>query len=379
MKKLSPSQSSGDQQSVPATDGDDLTCSPDNAQDQVGNAALLDRMPASCEYEVERGDTLWGIAAQFYGEGSAWGDLYQRNSSIIGDNPDLILPGQILSICDGVPETEEEAAEMMCEMGPTIDMSDGGECVDITEPTTVTSSIGEMQVFPNDFAGPLPEGAVTAETHDRMVAIYEAIRDGNSQLSIDTSNITAGIDQAADPVAYAAAVAEAEQFEGDQLEYLRQLVRTDIGLDLLEAMDASEHTTTIVRGDGGSNSTGYASGADRGNGTGTDITITMNPNLSSYVRPGEEEEAWMTERQQYGLYHEMVHAYHGLNGQRASGRSPGTDVRNGSERDLNNAEWQAMGMGDHDHQRFTDNAIREALGKETRPHYSHLTPSPASP
>jgi len=46
-------------------------------------------------YTVVHGDTLSGIAAK---EGIAnWHTLYQENESVIGSNPDLILPGQVLT------------------------------------------------------------------------------------------------------------------------------------------------------------------------------------------------------------------------------------------------------------------------------------------
>jgi resuscitation-promoting factor RpfA len=46
------------------------------------------------DYTVVPGDTLYDIAAAFRLGG--WQQLYQDNRSTIGDNPDLILPGQVL-------------------------------------------------------------------------------------------------------------------------------------------------------------------------------------------------------------------------------------------------------------------------------------------
>lgn len=45
-------------------------------------------------YTVKSGDTLSAIAAA---HGTNWQDLYQKNASVIGGNPNLILPGQVLS------------------------------------------------------------------------------------------------------------------------------------------------------------------------------------------------------------------------------------------------------------------------------------------
>ena len=49
---------------------------------------------------VQEGDTLSGIAAQYYGSAvrEKWMAIYEANKSIIGDNPSLIKPGQRLRI-----------------------------------------------------------------------------------------------------------------------------------------------------------------------------------------------------------------------------------------------------------------------------------------
>ncbi|MGW3073849.1 transglycosylase family protein [Kitasatospora sp. NPDC001132] len=46
-------------------------------------------------YTVKAGDTLSSIAAA---QGVDWHDLYKNNAKVIGGNPDLIFPGQALSI-----------------------------------------------------------------------------------------------------------------------------------------------------------------------------------------------------------------------------------------------------------------------------------------
>ena len=51
-------------------------------------------------YTVKTGDSLWKIAKSLLGDGSRWSDIYnyKNNKSIIGANPNLIRPGQVLSI-----------------------------------------------------------------------------------------------------------------------------------------------------------------------------------------------------------------------------------------------------------------------------------------
>ena len=52
---------------------------------------------------MHRGDTLWSIAARRLGEGAtdaevaaAWPRWYAANRDVVGPDPDLLLPGQVL-------------------------------------------------------------------------------------------------------------------------------------------------------------------------------------------------------------------------------------------------------------------------------------------
>lgn len=49
-------------------------------------------------YTVVKGDTLWAIAKRYYGNGSKYTVIYSANKSVIGGNPNLIYPGQVLTI-----------------------------------------------------------------------------------------------------------------------------------------------------------------------------------------------------------------------------------------------------------------------------------------
>lgn len=42
---------------------------------------------------VEKGDSLWKISEEHYGDGRRWREIYENNRITIGDNPSLILPG----------------------------------------------------------------------------------------------------------------------------------------------------------------------------------------------------------------------------------------------------------------------------------------------
>ena len=54
--------------------------------------------PSQQSYTVVKGDCLWNIAKRFYGDGSKYTIIYNANKSVIGGNPNLIYPGQVLTI-----------------------------------------------------------------------------------------------------------------------------------------------------------------------------------------------------------------------------------------------------------------------------------------
>ena len=54
--------------------------------------------PSGGTYTVKSGDSLWKIAATQLGSGSKWNSIYEANKSVIGGNPNLIYPGQKLTI-----------------------------------------------------------------------------------------------------------------------------------------------------------------------------------------------------------------------------------------------------------------------------------------
>jgi nucleoid-associated protein YgaU len=50
------------------------------------------------QYTVVSGDTLSGIALTAYGNANLWPHIYNANVAVIGSNPHLIIPGQVLTI-----------------------------------------------------------------------------------------------------------------------------------------------------------------------------------------------------------------------------------------------------------------------------------------
>lgn len=53
--------------------------------------------PTTKTYTVKKGDTLWAIAAKYYGKGSEYAKIYEANGDKIS-NPNLIYLGQVLTL-----------------------------------------------------------------------------------------------------------------------------------------------------------------------------------------------------------------------------------------------------------------------------------------
>lgn len=54
--------------------------------------------PKAQTYTVKTSDCLWKIAQRLYGDGSQYTKIYNANKKTIGNNPNKIYPGQILTI-----------------------------------------------------------------------------------------------------------------------------------------------------------------------------------------------------------------------------------------------------------------------------------------
>lgn len=57
-----------------------------------------DNAPSDSSYTVKSGDSLWAIAKKYYNNGAEWTKIYESNKSVVGNNPNLIYPGQVLAI-----------------------------------------------------------------------------------------------------------------------------------------------------------------------------------------------------------------------------------------------------------------------------------------
>ncbi len=61
-------------------------------------APVIEPVDSPTNYVVKSGDSLSKIARGIYGDAKQWTRIYEANRALIGDNPDLIQPGQNLVI-----------------------------------------------------------------------------------------------------------------------------------------------------------------------------------------------------------------------------------------------------------------------------------------
>lgn len=81
-----------------ATKTVNITLASSKATASVTTNRETNNAPSAQTYTVVKGDCLWNIAKKFYGNGSKYTVIYDANRSVIGGNPNLIYPGQVLTI-----------------------------------------------------------------------------------------------------------------------------------------------------------------------------------------------------------------------------------------------------------------------------------------
>lgn len=67
---------------------------------KAGRAARQATKAYIAKHTVAAGDSMSAIAQQYYGSGikEKWMAIYEANKDVMGDNPTLIHPGQVLKI-----------------------------------------------------------------------------------------------------------------------------------------------------------------------------------------------------------------------------------------------------------------------------------------
>jgi hypothetical protein len=158
-----------------------------------GNAALQEELgmggprpgeEQGFQHTVERGDTLWQLADDYLGAGRRWREIYALNREVIGDDPNLILPGQVFVIptTPVAPDTSagpvvEEASEE-ASGGSTPDLPTAGDTGEMCVPYVVlarggganagavTAQAAEVRTLVEDWGGTFSADRVTLAAED---------------------------------------------------------------------------------------------------------------------------------------------------------------------------------------------------------------------
>ncbi|TME06564.1 MAG: LysM peptidoglycan-binding domain-containing protein [Chloroflexi bacterium] len=85
-----------------------------NKEDQMAQAT-----PGS-NYTVQPGDTLYSIAQRAYGDGNKWQIIYDANKQVIGSNPNLLRPGEVLYIPPVTPPPQPKTCKVTAAQGLNI-------------------------------------------------------------------------------------------------------------------------------------------------------------------------------------------------------------------------------------------------------------------
>jgi len=241
--------------------------------------------------------------------------------------------------------------------------------------------LGPVTIVP-DYYGQTAPGTIRESDYKRMTDVYGRIEAGQSQVKFDDSGFFKDakgnpISLKDQPVEYLKAMNRADDFREQYMGHLAELVKTPAGLQLLEQLDHSKHSTTIALSDNN-----HVDAADWKNahvdkrgraGKGSDTVVGIDPAATTW--PARDEtcnsdhvEPWTQDRSRFGFYHELVHAYFYNRGEGAIGGHNHSACA-GMQWNIPNWEWQAVGLGPYARNDVSENTIRQQMGAPLRPSY----------
>ena len=160
--------------------------------------------PAASSYTVQAGDTLYGIALQYWGNGLYWPALYQDNRSTIS-NPNLIYVGQVVTVPashSASSSTSSSTATPSSTAAPSTaapSSADSATSSSATWPSstassTATSSTATSTAVPSSTS----QGSTsTTSSSSGISAVETDIADGNNLLAIGQYLVDNGYSAAA--------------------------------------------------------------------------------------------------------------------------------------------------------------------------------------
>lgn len=167
-----------------------------------------------------------------------------------------------------------------------------------------------------------------------------------------------------------------DEFKEKTLAALDRLAQSPTGMKLLQELDSSNKTTTIVEAGPGKGNTETAKNWKDGlydttndkAGPGTDSTVKFNPD-----RDKLNSEDWKTRDPAIGLGHELIHSYHDGNGTTDGRKEVEYTGKDGKKHKAPGYELQTVGLGEYEDKELTENNIRKdfddlEIGKNDEEH-----------
>lgn len=64
------------------------------SDEELSQLEIKEEIETEAAYVVQANDSLWFIALKYLNDGTRWVEIYNQNRPVIGENPNLIYPGQ---------------------------------------------------------------------------------------------------------------------------------------------------------------------------------------------------------------------------------------------------------------------------------------------
>ncbi len=244
----------------------------------------------------------------------------------------------------------------------TMSVSAGGGLSISGKPVTVSASGGSLVLSGGpdvEINGPgLFAGRVMDPAPAQILRGSSTVYIGGAQFPFDVQRLPNGDVQ----VGKAITVKGDESFQAKVLRDLSHVAKTPTGRAMLDSIDASGKTLTVVPTKGG-NATGYDSPGDRfynadgSPGSGTNATVEYNPDNGSIGN-----EPWETRPPAIGMAHEFVHADQAMHGTMSTGYTANDKrpdpLNPGAIAQEKTREVEAAGIPPNNTRSFDENKIR---------------------